>query len=103
MKIDETFTESKRAPKLQVQNNVQFGVLGTTLYYVFVWRTEDAAGKTVYFSKKIPPNFSTVYRGQQLTLKVILAAELYRAATEGKFVREDTWAQTPELVRWTRG
>ena len=81
---------------------MQVGVICTTLYYVFVWRTEDSAGKTVLFSKKISLNFNRLYKGQQITLKVILAAELYLAATQGSFVRSDTWSSTPIDDEWTQ-
>ena len=95
-------TSGLGAPNLQVQNGVQFGVICTTLYYVFVWRTHDAAGKTVFFSKKIPLNLDLVWKDQQITLKVILAAELYLAATKGRYVRVDTWARTPINEEWTK-
>ena len=90
---------------MQVENEVQHGVVATPLYWVFVHRREEGQlRKEVYFSVKIPVNLDIVHNGQRLTLRIIMAAELHRAALEGRRLAVDSWAITPsDVQRWVMG
>ena len=87
---------------LKVRNGDQFAVLATPFCWVFVWRTANPVKKTTFFSKKLPVNLYKSHNGQIITLKILLAAQLFMAAKEGIKLTADQWAKTPELENWSK-
>ena len=87
---------------MQVMNGVKFGMIATSLYWVFVVRTRVGA-KTVLFSKKVPPNLSLMHKGQLITLWVIIAAVLHKASTRGQDTTADSWTKTPRKSKCSTG
>ena len=57
----------------------------------------------MFFSKKVPPNLGLKHNGQLITLRMIIAAVLHKASTEGQEMTADSWTKTPEKSDGVQG
>ena len=87
---------------LQVMNEVQYGVIATSKYWVFSQRSATSANKEMLFSIKVPPSLNIVHHGQRITLRILLASELWHATMNGQKLAQDSWTLPPDdTAHWT--